>query len=281
MENVIININDACDKNCIGCYVPKQTKFMELEDYKKIIDKLPPQVKHVVISGGEPFLHKELLEMVKYTSEKLCKPSIVTSGTFKELEPYKKYLQGIFVTIKYPDKRFDNLWKRKEDAHEMAVNVLKQAKDLHIASAINFIADTENYKYLYKMVDFADKYGADLEVGRYLPYTREAMNIILSDKEWEELCGYAKQKKINIIFPNTYDKNYHSQQKCCIAGINRLNVHVDGSVTGCIYLTKGNIVGNLIEETYTQIEKRLEDWRYEYKDVVGCVALKQLLKDLE
>jgi len=63
---------DACNQRCIMCYrdrLIRKPKRMSLEQFKAILDDVRPT--KVNISGlGEPLLHRDIYEMVRYAKEK-------------------------------------------------------------------------------------------------------------------------------------------------------------------------------------------------------------------
>lgn len=76
----------ACNLKCCFCPVPgweraKETKGMEIGLYKKIISQFPG-LEHVKIQGqGEPFLNKNLIEMIRHASGRGIGTSVITNGT--------------------------------------------------------------------------------------------------------------------------------------------------------------------------------------------------------
>ena len=85
MKHVSIEILRKCPNNCMHCSSdsgPKKDDFIiKYEEIKKVFDGLSEiGVEAVSISGGEPFLHQDLLKVVKYGKEKGFKIFIYTSG---------------------------------------------------------------------------------------------------------------------------------------------------------------------------------------------------------
>lgn len=81
---VDFNITNYCNLKCKFCYMKKylNTKEMALIECFKIIDDLnSSKVMKVHISGGEPFLHPNICEIIDYLKYKKMRYSISTNGT--------------------------------------------------------------------------------------------------------------------------------------------------------------------------------------------------------
>lgn len=77
-------LSSRCNERCIHCYIPNTKKNhgfdMPLEKVKSILDEFQELGGiHVTLSGGEAFLHKDLMEIVKYCREKDLKISILSN----------------------------------------------------------------------------------------------------------------------------------------------------------------------------------------------------------
>jgi radical SAM protein with 4Fe4S-binding SPASM domain len=69
-------------------------KFMTLEEFKNIIDKLGPGLCEVWPHGfGEPMIHPQFFEMMEYLKEKGIMWSVATNGTFLSSENNRKLLE--------------------------------------------------------------------------------------------------------------------------------------------------------------------------------------------
>jgi len=274
IQTAIINITNLCPLNCIGCWVEKKNQVMSLEDLKKIINKLP-KLDNITLSGGEPFTHKSILEICKYIyKKKKIKPQILTSGAVKvDLKKIKDYVSRIFVTIKYPNN-WDNNWKRNDNAFSLAVDFLEQCKKNKISIAINNCIDKCNVNELGNVINFAEKYNAELHLLKFLPYQEETKKIYLKKNVWEEVCRKVSRiPNVKIDFPSPYS------YELCVAGVNRMCIQTDGSVTSCLYDTF-NIIGNILKESYPKIEEKLYNLRESFGNKKGCPIERALVPSM-
>ncbi len=83
-----ITLTRNCNLRCEFCYAKKTEyaakEFIEYEYVKKIVDLCnDAKVKYVVLTGGEPILYPNILDVLKYIKSKKHKmiPTIATNGT--------------------------------------------------------------------------------------------------------------------------------------------------------------------------------------------------------
>lgn len=120
VKDLCIEIIETCLNNCMFCSSNSdctKERIIEFEDYKKVIDYFMSTggIEELSISGGEPFLHKDLIKMVKYAKSLNIKTVIFTSGVVyrKKLSETEKeyYLKELKVRIKeVQEKEPDNIF---------------------------------------------------------------------------------------------------------------------------------------------------------------------------
>lgn len=75
ISNIQFEVSSRCNERCIHCYIPNAKKNkgfdMPTEKVKNIIDQLAEMGGlRVTLSGGEAFMHKDLIEIIKYARKK-------------------------------------------------------------------------------------------------------------------------------------------------------------------------------------------------------------------
>ena len=90
----IVLVTDACNSHCIHCNVWQKvptTDLLTVEDYQRVFsDPFLSDVNEIIISGGEPMVHKDIKEIV-LTLHKCLPNAEITLGT-NGLLPYKTAL---------------------------------------------------------------------------------------------------------------------------------------------------------------------------------------------
>jgi radical SAM protein with 4Fe4S-binding SPASM domain len=77
-------LSSRCNERCIHCYIPNEKKNhgfdMPTAKVKSILDEFAAMGGiHVTLSGGEAFMHKDLIDIVKYCREKDLKITILSN----------------------------------------------------------------------------------------------------------------------------------------------------------------------------------------------------------
>ena len=84
ISSLHFELSSRCNERCIHCYIPNEKKNkgfdMPLVKVKSILDEFAEMGGiHVTLSGGEAFLHKDLMDIVRYCREKDLKISILSN----------------------------------------------------------------------------------------------------------------------------------------------------------------------------------------------------------
>jgi radical SAM protein with 4Fe4S-binding SPASM domain len=97
---ISIRITSRCNHRCAICgqqgvrgynrldNVQKPTDEVSIEMYKALVDEVVHLKPHIYITGGEPFLYKDLIPLVRYIKESGLSVQVVTNGV--GLERYAK-----------------------------------------------------------------------------------------------------------------------------------------------------------------------------------------------
>jgi MoaA/NifB/PqqE/SkfB family radical SAM enzyme len=104
---ISMRITNRCNQRCAICAQwgehgynltrpnSQLSQTIPVETYKKMVDDISHLKPHIYITGGEPFLYKELVPLVNYMKKKKLSVQIVTNGVLLE---------------KYADEIVDNGW---------------------------------------------------------------------------------------------------------------------------------------------------------------------------
>lgn len=89
LKDLCFEVIQTCPNNCQFCSSNSSMKkdtIVSLESFKKTIEHFMRQggIQEISISGGEPFLHPDLFEMVKYCKQRGIRTVIFTSGIKKQ-----------------------------------------------------------------------------------------------------------------------------------------------------------------------------------------------------
>lgn len=111
LKDLCFEIIQACPNNCLfcsSCASIDKDKKIELDLFKKTIDYLIDLggIEEISISGGEPFLHPDLFEMIKYCKEKRIRVVLFTSGIKRKKKIPALEFENMVTEIKEKYKRY-------------------------------------------------------------------------------------------------------------------------------------------------------------------------------
>lgn len=93
LSHVYFEIISQCNEHCSYCYNEKSlTKYdvISFDLFKTIIDEMKKEgLTEIAISGGEPFLHQELVSFIEYASQKGVSLKINTNFTIFDEKLYQ------------------------------------------------------------------------------------------------------------------------------------------------------------------------------------------------
>lgn len=202
-----IRVTKACNLRCPHCYVNAGKGLeneLSLKEIKSVIDQLAKlKVFSIFFTGGEPFLRKDIIEILKYTDKKGIGIAISTNASVlnkEALEKIKNLRFDLFqISIDGPKKiheaiRGKGSWQKTINSIKLAKSILKKRVGLGIVIMKN------NWKFLDKTIAEGVNCGADRIT---------LMCLILSGRANEELNPSPREflKSINKIF-----KKYRSLQ---------------------------------------------------------------------
>jgi len=159
-----VRLTYICNNNCIFC-LDKENQggtFVPLEEVKKELERgRNLKIKKLILSGGEPTLHPDYLEIIKF-AKKIGYQEIqtITNG---RLFAYKNFLDkaatnGLTEITFSIHGHTKNLYEKQsgikgsfEQALTGLVNALKSKK---LIINIDIVINKTNYKYLEKIMEF-------------------------------------------------------------------------------------------------------------------------------
>jgi radical SAM protein with 4Fe4S-binding SPASM domain len=280
----------ACESNCVHCTSacrPAANGEVNTEEAKKIVDQVSDfGASFFGITGGQPFLRKDLFEVLEYATQKGLSTSIITDGRLLNEEILEKIIKNqtrISISIDGSEKTNDAI--RGKDAYQAAVNAIERfskEKLLNVlvytfanAGTITNVNETD----MRHVLDLAKKYGARWVVFHgMIPYSndKESLKADPTPAQYEWLCNklydlaqeYKGKPEINVYIPfyarvakqrgmSNFDKWYNGffLGRCFFGKF--LSVAENGDAIPCSYndvYRSGNIKEKPISQIWGEIQ---------------------------
>lgn len=163
-NTLILVLTDKCNLNCIYCYgdyKPSNKKYLLKEDVLKLLDKCEEHIiESIELTGGEPLLHPDFLEILKYALNKVKHIAILSNGVlFNDeliavIEENKKKISIQISIDGYSETSFSNMRNVNNTRNRTFNNIQKFAKKgisikvVYILSYINVNEALKTINYL-------------------------------------------------------------------------------------------------------------------------------------
>jgi radical SAM protein with 4Fe4S-binding SPASM domain len=168
-----IETSAACQLSCVGCPINYHDGkgFMDLDYYKSIIDRAKleiPEAGICAFMNGEPTLHPQYLEMIKYTDEAGLKYYFTTNGmTFNEelfryiIRPGSNCYQIIFSLdgLPYKSSKSIELARPGSDREKILDNIsmfgqMKQMSKSKIDMCLKIVNRGQDYAEIEEYIHY-------------------------------------------------------------------------------------------------------------------------------
>jgi len=271
--DAIIAVTYRCDARCEMCNIwqLKPQEFLSVDDYAKV----PSTLKDINISGGEAFMRKDIVDIVKVIHQKCDNPRIVvsTNGFRTEqildgMEELRKTIPNIGIGVSLDGiGETHNRIRRIKDAWPRAVATLEGLKERGFTNIrIGFTAMNENAHEMSRVYDFACEMGVEFTTAvaqNSEIYFSTQVNQEVKDDDLhsalgyvmrEELMSYHPKRWLRAYFENgtlIFNRDKHRLLKCR-AGIEFFYLAPEGVVYPCLTIPSpmGDLKTNTFEEVW-------------------------------
>lgn len=160
-----IIVTRNCPLQCQMCtFWRKRKKDPPFEEIKHWIDELADfGVEEISIGGGEPFIRKDLGDIVERIKSHGIRCGITTSGWMIDAVPLVP-ADHYEVSIDGPTPEIHDKIRGRVGSWEKAVKTVKMAKKKYAVSQINSVLQADNYMHLVDYCKFAKKLGVKVSI---------------------------------------------------------------------------------------------------------------------
>lgn len=168
-ELLILSLTDCCNLKCITCNIKREAdKELLRVDTAKIFDIVRQakgmKIKTVVLSGGEPFLVKEIFEIAEYIQKQGMSSSVTTNGAYGEEMARRIALSKInHIHFSCDGLAAGNDEIRGQGSYDRLIRTVKLIRQLNPDKSIGFgcVVCSRNCNDLFEMTMVADDLGVN------------------------------------------------------------------------------------------------------------------------
>ncbi|MBI5182949.1 MAG: radical SAM protein [Nitrospinae bacterium] len=311
-----LNITDNCSLRCIMCNGGRNYSKDELdtEGWRDILRQLKEVgIRQVGFTGGEPLLHKDIVELVRYTNNLGLRVGIVTNGYLltekRAIELIEAGISNISISVDALGETYDYIRGVKggfEKVHHACntISLLKRRYNFGVKILSTIMKPTLNH--IIDVVRFAESLGfpVHLNLLDYTPYffrREDNKDLWIEERDQERLNRLVdelleiKKEKDWLIGENisalNYIKDYFrdplQKQIPCISSLTRIFISSSGEILGGCWSmgSMGDIRKSSLKEVINSSRYIDAHKRMFLKECPGCscgyaVNLKYLLPSL-
>ncbi|WP_328428152.1 cytosylglucuronate decarboxylase [Streptomyces sp. NBC_00443] len=156
MENsrrkyLFVRILEACNADCFMCEyaLSRDTYRFSPEDFAELMpDAIASGVGYVRFTGGEPLMHREILELVRLGAENGMKMSVITNGMFLPRFVDRLADAGlaqVIVSLDGSSGETHDVYRRSPGMFDAGMEGLRRAGELGIIPRVNTVVGPHNY----------------------------------------------------------------------------------------------------------------------------------------
>jgi radical SAM protein with 4Fe4S-binding SPASM domain len=262
-----------CNLNCEHCGASKEEYSEELskEEILKVIDDLVKvKTRMFTVTGGEPFLRKDLLAILAYADRKGLRTGIASNGYLIDKDLARKIKESNVYSLQISLDGLEsthNKIRNNSQSFERAIKAIKnlQAVNIPILQVATTITKS-NFNDLEELFDLLKSLNVKLwRIGIVMPIGRAVDKDLLLDKEeLNQLLQFVKQSNNqgvnvgiaeNLPFLARYEEDIREEPVLCPIGITACCIGVTGNVRGCAEQPDipANIEGNIKDDSILKI----------------------------
>jgi len=249
---VSLEVTLSCNCNCRHCDLGgmiKDEKQVGPDDYARLARSFNPPV--IQISGGEPLLRKDIIEIVKAIKQSKGMPYsiLVTNGALLNehnyLQLHEAGVNQLSVSLDFPDERHDDFRRHRGLYKHLEQTVPQLAKFGYRDIILNTAITKDNLKDILPLARKAREWNVSISYSAYTPLRTGNKGYSISDEKDLELLRKTiyelieLKKRSNhitnseIVLLNTIKFFEQGYMPHCQAGMRFLIVMPDGAFVPC------------------------------------------------
>ena len=247
-SKAIWEITHSCNYGCSYCIFSCNKELIKGElttnECFHVIDELEKcGFKHLKITGGEPFLRKDIIEILKYSSNKMVvdistNASLITPKVVEELN--KINLKMIHVSL--DGNKYEHEKVRGKNTYESTIRGLEYLKKSKNKIRIGCVIHSNNENNLEEIINISKNYADEIIFSIMEPVSNQDKSQIKKRDNQELLkeLDILKDKYQDNIIVNYNFKAQPNFIKRCPAGDKFLYINNFGNISPCPWVYENN-----------------------------------------
>ncbi len=279
--DITLRVTEKCNLRCIHCFADSGSSTvneLETDEIKGIIDWAARNGSfRLGITGGEPTLREDILEIIGYARERNLWTIMVTNG-FSLTEELCRGLRAtginqVDVSVDNSHAEAHDYFRGQKGSFERATRAVKTLLRHDIPTAVTSVASAWNIDDLPSLYQLARELGAtSFRLDAFIAIGRGESNLALTPEQFKNVYEWVNtlhdpdtavdgfSSQFDFLYTDKYQPDIlevtcgHKGVPLCEAGIARCSIKADGTVSPCSYFcTPEFYAGNIRENTLDEI----------------------------
>jgi len=252
-----LEITGKCYHHCQHCYgsFPKEGELPK-KKVMQIIDEARDYFDCIIFSGGEPFLHPDLIELTHYAKDFVV--FITTAGCSLSREQVEDLRSNVVLVFGLDGiGEVHDRYRESPGAYQKLLQSLELTRELPKEIIVTLWKGV--LPQIEEIIDLAERHRALLHFNALIPVGRARNNskILLNREENEEI--YEKLKTLRVNREASLVTDLYKVTEKDLEGIDlfckgRYSVNTQGEVRPCEF--HPGVLGNIFEEPLGKIIER-------------------------
>ncbi len=162
LKTIYLFLTRKCNLACQHCYIegvgPARDKDFDLPAIKRLVEQaLPHGLKKVKVSGGEPFVRKDALDILHYLDSLGLEIVLETNGTLFKSDTVEQLSKlrnfTIFISLDHLEAERHDEFRGRQGSYDKTVQVLQELGQTAISSVVTTTAMRYNYASILSIVE--------------------------------------------------------------------------------------------------------------------------------
>ena len=264
LHEITIEMTQRCPNRCIYCSSLSditKTQYLDFDTICRVVDDAKSLgAKSVSLSGGEPFLHPEIIKIAEFIHAQGLQCLLYSSGIMlsmegkpvsvnaKILEAIKEYITKLIVNIEAADERlYNNIMGTSFDGFTLMQKTIRNAVALGVTVEAHMVPMKINYQHIPDVVSLCVDLGvSQFSFLRLVAQGRALDNlyqVLLDREEFETAKRLMKEASARQDIKIRLGVPFRDGAKRvnCLTGICKLDVRYDGKVYPCEAFKNDNL----------------------------------------
>ncbi len=226
----------------------------------------------IEITGGEPTLHPDFLDIVEYAAKRVSMVGILTNGVYLPpgtIERLSKYREKLFFSISLDshDPEYHDRFRGIPGAWKKTVSNIKQLTSAGYKVRVAMTVTPDNIDHLERTAELAVKLGVKVfSYNPILPFGKAGGDVVWSPEDLWKLSAADKRvrKKFKSIIPVIQLEEFDSEgsTKNCGAGWRSCTIGPDLGIRMCVISDSkrdafGRIDPSDVESTFKEVSDNM------------------------